>query len=58
MAKRFFISLPDGVAEYLENWAAREGNRPTTLGAFLLERAIRERQEAELLAKQDSTDDK
>ena len=43
MAKRFYISLPDGIAERLEQWATSEGNKPTTLAAFLVERAIRER---------------
>ena len=45
VAKRFYISLPDGVAEYLENWAEDEGNKPTTLAAFLVERAVRDRME-------------
>ena len=45
VAKRFYISLPDGIAEMLEEWATSEGNKPTTLAAFLVERAIRERQE-------------
>ncbi|MEO0487943.1 MAG: hypothetical protein AAFZ49_00115 [Cyanobacteria bacterium J06659_2] len=43
VAKRFYISLPDGIAEQLEDWAASEGNKPTTLAAFLVERAVRER---------------
>jgi hypothetical protein len=47
VAKRFYISLPDGVAEYLETWAAKEGNKPTTLAAFLVERAIRDKMDAE-----------
>jgi hypothetical protein len=46
VAKRFYISLPDGIAEYLEEWAAKEGNKPTTLAAFIVERTIRERMEA------------
>lgn len=47
VAKRFYISLPDGLAEYLEEWAAKEGNKPTTLAAFLVERALRDRMESE-----------
>lgn len=47
VAKRFYISLPNGLAEYLEDWAANEGNKPTTLAAFLVERAIRDRMDAE-----------
>jgi len=43
VAKRFYISLPDGIAEKLEQWAISEGNKPTTLAAFLVERAIRDR---------------
>jgi metal-responsive CopG/Arc/MetJ family transcriptional regulator len=43
VAKRFSISLPDGIAEHLEEWATSEGNKPTTLAAFLVERAVRER---------------
>lgn len=42
VAKRFYISLPDGIADYLEKWAAKEGNKPTTLAAFLVERAVRD----------------
>lgn len=47
VAKRFYISLPDGLAEYLEDWAAKEGNKPTTLAAFLVERAIRDKMDSE-----------
>jgi len=46
VAKRFYISLPDGIAEYLEEWAAKEGNKPTTLAAFIVERTIRDRMDA------------
>ena len=51
VAKRFYISLPDGIAEELENWASSEGNKPTTLAAFLVERAIRDRIERQQSAK-------
>ncbi|MBD2261093.1 hypothetical protein H6G13_26345 [Pseudanabaena sp. FACHB-2040] len=53
MAKRFYISLPDGIADELARWADSEGNKPTTLAAFLVERAIRERLERIEQAKTD-----
>lgn len=45
VTKRLHISLPDGIADELEKWASSEGNKPTTLAAFLVERAVRERLE-------------
>lgn len=51
VAKRFYISLPDGIAEELENWASSEGNKPTTLAAFLVERAVRDRLERQQSVK-------
>ncbi|WP_199306914.1 hypothetical protein [Pseudanabaena sp. FACHB-2040] len=53
VAKRFYISLPDGIADELARWADSEGNKPTTLAAFLVERAIRERLERIEQAKTD-----
>ena len=41
MSKRFNLRLPDGVATGLEEWARKEGNKPSTLAAFLIEQAIR-----------------
>lgn len=45
VAKRFHISLPDRVAEYLKDWALSEGNSPTALAGFLVERAVRDQME-------------
>ena len=41
VSKRYFITLPDGIAKALEEWAAREDNKPTTLAAYLVEQAVR-----------------
>ncbi len=41
VSKRYFITLPDGIAKALEEWAAREDNKPTTLAAYLVEEAVR-----------------
>ena len=45
VTKRLHISLPDGIADELEKWAKSEGNKPTTLAAFLVERSVRDRLE-------------
>ncbi len=45
VAKRFYISLPDGIADYLKDWATSEGNSPTGLAGFLVERAVRDQME-------------
>jgi hypothetical protein len=42
VSKRYFITLPDGIAEKLERWAESERNKPSTLAAFLVEVAVRE----------------
>lgn len=39
---RLSIALPDGLLKALERWAEAEGNKPTSLATFLLEKAIRE----------------
>jgi CopG-like RHH_1 or ribbon-helix-helix domain, RHH_5 len=39
---RLSIALPDGLLRALERWAEAEGNKPTSLATFLLEKAIRE----------------
>lgn len=39
---RLSIALPDGLLSALERWAEAEGNKPTSLATFLLEKAIRE----------------
>lgn len=42
---RLSIALPDGLLRALERWAEAEGNKPTSLATFLLEKAIREADE-------------
>ena len=42
VSKRFFITLPDTIGAAIDRWAAQENNKPATLAAFLLERAIRD----------------
>ena len=42
VSKRYFITLPDGIARALEEWAARDENKPTTLAAYLVEQAVRQ----------------
>lgn len=49
MSKRVNITLPDGVAEDLERWAASEKNKATTLAAFLVEAAVRQARERGLI---------
>ena len=42
---RLSIALPDGLLKALERWAEAEGNKPTSLATFLLEKAIRDAME-------------
>lgn len=42
VSKRYFITLPDGIAEALDRWAVSERNKPSTLAAYLVESAVRE----------------
>ena len=42
VSKRYGIKLPDAIASALERLAASEGNKPTTLASFLVERSIRD----------------
>jgi hypothetical protein len=42
VSKRYNITLPDGIAEALEQWAESEKNKPSTLAAFLVESAVRQ----------------
>jgi hypothetical protein len=42
VSKRYNITLPDGIAEALEQWAEGEKNKPSTLAAFLVESAVRQ----------------
>lgn len=41
MSKPYLIRLPDLLAEELERWAEHEGNKPTSLAAFIVESEIR-----------------
>ena len=41
MSKRFYVTLPDLVADALDRWAVNEGTKPATLAGFHLEREIR-----------------
>lgn len=40
--KRLYLTLPNGVYEALERWAESEDNKPASLGAFIIEREVRE----------------
>jgi hypothetical protein len=42
VSKRYFVTLPDGIAAALEKWAELERNKPTSLAAFLIEKEVRE----------------
>ncbi len=44
---RLSIALPDGLLRALERWAEAEGNKPTSLATFLLEKSIRIREAIE-----------
>ena len=41
MSKRFYVTLPDLVADALDRWASNEGTKPATLAGFHLEQEIR-----------------
>lgn len=40
--KRLYLTLPNGIYEALERWAESEDNKPASLGAFIIEREVRE----------------
>lgn len=42
VSKRYFVTLSDGIAAALDSWAESENNKPTSLMAFLVEKAVRE----------------
>lgn len=42
VSRRYAITLPDGIADALEQLAADERNKPSTLAAFLVESAVRQ----------------
>ena len=44
--KRLYLTLPNGIYEALERWAESEDNKPASLGAFIIEREVREALEA------------
>ena len=49
VSKRYFITLPDGIADALDQWAESERNKPSTLAAFLVERAVRDKLDADAI---------
>lgn len=42
MSKRIQVTLPDRLAEELEQWAGADGRAVANLCAFLLEQAVRQ----------------
>lgn len=46
---RIHVTLPDGVADDLHEWAASEHNKPATLAAFVVEQSVREAKEKGLI---------
>ena len=34
VSKRYFVTLPDGIAAALDGWAESENNKPSSLAAF------------------------
>jgi len=40
-SKRYFVSVPIGIAKCLDYWAEKEGGTPTGLASFLIEAAVR-----------------
>lgn len=42
MSKRIQVTLPDRLAEDLEQWASADGRAVANLCAFLLEQAVRQ----------------
>jgi hypothetical protein len=45
VSRRVFLTLPDGVAEDLDRWAAGENNKAATLAGFIVEQAVRQARE-------------
>jgi hypothetical protein len=45
VSRRVFLTLPDGVAEDLDRWAASENNKAATLAGFIVEQAVRQAKE-------------
>ena len=43
MSKRLATYLPDGIYDYLEQWANKEKRSVSNLAAYLLETVVRER---------------
>ena len=54
VSKRYFITLPDGIADALDRWAESERNKPSTLAAFLVERAGRDKLDADATPREGS----
>jgi hypothetical protein len=40
--KRLYLTLPTGIYDALERWAESEDNKAATLGAFVIEREVRQ----------------
>jgi CopG-like RHH_1 or ribbon-helix-helix domain, RHH_5 len=45
VSRRVFLTLPDGVADDLDKWAAAENNKAATLAGFIVEQAVRQAKE-------------
>jgi hypothetical protein len=45
MSKRYYVTLPDALGEALERWAQALGDKPASLAAFIVQKAIRDAQE-------------
>ncbi|NJK36871.1 MAG: hypothetical protein HC835_12500 [Oscillatoriales cyanobacterium RM2_1_1] len=51
MSKRINLTLPDIVIESLDYWADLEGTKTASLGAYLIESAVKEAMEKGILPK-------
>ena len=45
MSKRYYVTLPEALGDALERWAQALGDKPASLAAFIVQKAIREAQE-------------
>ncbi|NJK37273.1 MAG: hypothetical protein HC835_08560 [Oscillatoriales cyanobacterium RM2_1_1] len=51
MSKRLHLTLPDIVVDGLEEWSELEGTKPASLGAFIVETAVKEAMEKGIIRK-------
>lgn len=58
VSKRFFVTLPDGIGEALDRWAKSEKNKPASLAAFIIEKAVREAMDQGKIPPEDTEDSK